>query len=137
MSVAPIQQTILAVDDTPTNITLLAGLLGEQYKVRAATNGAKALEPRGSEPGSEMLVGVSSTASIVCCTTAMEIPLYPAIFFSPAALSSPSTVGIVAFAAGAGVRVLGETGTVFISGEPSSAAGLATASRLQKLATTR
>lgn len=36
--------TILIVDDTPTNIQLLNSMLREQYKVKAATNGAKALK---------------------------------------------------------------------------------------------
>jgi putative two-component system response regulator len=30
---------ILVVDDTPDNISLLSGLLKEQYKVKVATNG--------------------------------------------------------------------------------------------------
>jgi adenylate cyclase len=36
--------TILAVDDTPDNLSLLADLLGDHYRVRVATNGARALE---------------------------------------------------------------------------------------------
>ncbi|HYC46357.1 MAG TPA: SpoIIE family protein phosphatase [Burkholderiales bacterium] len=52
------QQTILAVDDTPTNISLLAGLLGEQYKVRAATNGAKALELAAANPPDLILLDI-------------------------------------------------------------------------------
>ncbi len=36
--------TILIVDDTPDNITLLTSLLGEQYKNKVATNGIKALK---------------------------------------------------------------------------------------------
>lgn len=36
--------TVLAVDDTPANLSLLAGLLGDRYRIRAATNGQKALE---------------------------------------------------------------------------------------------
>jgi sigma-B regulation protein RsbU (phosphoserine phosphatase) len=51
-------QTILAVDDTPTNISLLAGLLGEQYKVRAATNGAKALELAAANPPDLILLDI-------------------------------------------------------------------------------
>jgi adenylate cyclase len=37
-------QTILAVDDTPDNLSLLADLLGDRYRIRVATNGARALE---------------------------------------------------------------------------------------------
>src|SRR5687767_538961 len=58
MTTAPTPQTILAVDDTPTNISLLAGLLGEQYKVRAATNGAKALELAAANPPDLILLDI-------------------------------------------------------------------------------
>jgi sigma-B regulation protein RsbU (phosphoserine phosphatase) len=51
-------QTILAVDDTPTNITLLAGLLGEQYRVKAATSGAKALELAAANPPDLILLDI-------------------------------------------------------------------------------
>jgi len=40
----PKRQTILVVDDMPTNIDILAGLLDDRYKVKAARTGAKALE---------------------------------------------------------------------------------------------
>ena len=36
--------TILCVDDTPANLSLLSGLLKELYRVKAVTNGVKALE---------------------------------------------------------------------------------------------
>ena len=54
----PATETILAVDDTPTNISLLAGLLGEQYKVKAATNGAKALELAAANPPDLILLDI-------------------------------------------------------------------------------
>jgi len=38
------KQTILAVDDNPTNIKLLEGILGDKYKVLVAYNGADAIE---------------------------------------------------------------------------------------------
>ncbi|WP_051379019.1 HD domain-containing phosphohydrolase [Derxia gummosa] len=41
---APAQETILAVDDTPANLSLLAALLGKRYRVQLAPSGAKALE---------------------------------------------------------------------------------------------
>lgn len=37
------KKTLLVVDDTPANIALLSGLLRGQYRVKAATSGAKAL----------------------------------------------------------------------------------------------
>ena len=36
-------KTVLVVDDTPANIQLLAELLKEKYKIKAATSGEKAL----------------------------------------------------------------------------------------------
>lgn len=38
------QSIVLVVDDTPTNIQLLNGILREDYKVKAATSGEKALK---------------------------------------------------------------------------------------------
>ena len=58
MTPATTQATILAVDDTPTNIALLAGLLGEHYKVKAATNGAKALELAAANPPDLILLDI-------------------------------------------------------------------------------
>ncbi len=40
----PPRPTILVVDDTPDNLMLLSGLLKDEYRVRLAQNGAKALE---------------------------------------------------------------------------------------------
>ena len=40
----PQRPTILIVDDTPDNLMLLSSLLKEEYRVRLAQNGAKALE---------------------------------------------------------------------------------------------
>ena len=58
MNPARAPETILAVDDTPANITLLAGLLGEQYKVKVATNGAKALELAAANPPDLILLDI-------------------------------------------------------------------------------
>ena len=51
-------QTILAVDDTPTNLSLIAGLLGERYRVKVASNGAKALELAAANPPDLILLDV-------------------------------------------------------------------------------
>lgn len=42
--------TVLVVDDIPDNIKLIHGILSEQYIVRAATSGVKALELVRVEP---------------------------------------------------------------------------------------
>jgi DNA-binding response OmpR family regulator len=44
------QSIVLVVDDTPTNIQLLNGILREHYKVKAATNGEKALKIARNKP---------------------------------------------------------------------------------------
>ncbi|MCZ8157435.1 MAG: response regulator [Leptospira sp.] len=41
---ADTRKTILIVDDTPENITILKEVLGHQYKIKATTNGKKALD---------------------------------------------------------------------------------------------
>jgi len=44
MSETQSRQTILIVDDTPENIDVLRGILVDEYKVKAATDGARALK---------------------------------------------------------------------------------------------
>ena len=39
----PEQKLILAVDDTPLNISVITGALKDTYKIKVATSGAKAL----------------------------------------------------------------------------------------------
>ena len=48
--------TILVVDDTPDNITLLCSLLGDQYRNKVATNGAKALKIARSDPKPDLIL---------------------------------------------------------------------------------
>jgi class 3 adenylate cyclase len=50
--------SILAVDDTPNNLSLLAELLRGEYRVRAATNGAKALELALANPPDLILLDI-------------------------------------------------------------------------------
>jgi adenylate cyclase len=51
-------QTILAVDDTPANLSLLAGLLGAGYRIKVATSGAKALELAVASPPDLILLDI-------------------------------------------------------------------------------
>ena len=51
--------TILAVDDIPANLSLLDGLLRDRYRVRVATNGAKALELALASPPDLILLDVT------------------------------------------------------------------------------
>ena len=53
------QQTILVVDDMPANIDVLVGLLGDDYKVKAARNGEKTLKiARSANPPDLILLDV-------------------------------------------------------------------------------
>ncbi len=44
------KMTILIVDDTPDNISLLCSLLGDRYRNKVATNGPKALKIAEATP---------------------------------------------------------------------------------------
>lgn len=48
--------TILLVDDTPDNITLLCFLLGQDYRNKIATNGRKAIEIAKTDPQPDLIL---------------------------------------------------------------------------------
>ncbi len=50
------KSTILVVDDTPCNLTLLSGLLKEKYKVKVANCGEKALKIAQSNPPPDLIL---------------------------------------------------------------------------------
>ncbi|CAN5495928.1 two-component system response regulator [soil metagenome] len=50
------KQTILIVDDTPDNISLLSALLKDTYKIKIATNGQKALQIAAGEPHPDLIL---------------------------------------------------------------------------------
>jgi len=50
------KQSILVVDDSPGNITVLSGLLRKDYKVKAATNGRDAIAIARSEPHPDLIL---------------------------------------------------------------------------------
>ena len=50
------KSTILIVDDTPDNITLVANLLKQDYKTKIATNGATALKIAFSESPPDLIL---------------------------------------------------------------------------------
>ena len=52
------KKTILVVDDTPENIDILVGILGESYKVKAAPSGEKALKSAGKRPPDLILLDI-------------------------------------------------------------------------------
>jgi putative two-component system response regulator len=50
------RQTILVVDDVPQNIDVLAGILSNRYRVKAATDGARALAIARSSPAPDLIL---------------------------------------------------------------------------------
>jgi len=56
---APEKETILVVDDTPDNLSLMAGLLKDTYRVKLANSGEKALAAvRGPSPPDLILLDI-------------------------------------------------------------------------------
>ncbi|MBF0280440.1 MAG: response regulator [SAR324 cluster bacterium] len=52
------KKTVLVVDDTPENIDILVGVLGESYKVKAAPSGEKALKSASKKPPDLILLDI-------------------------------------------------------------------------------
>lgn len=50
------RQIVMIVDDTPDNISLLSGLLKDQYKIKIATNGLKALQIAMLNPAPDLIL---------------------------------------------------------------------------------
>ena len=55
LDLAP-KATILVVDDTPNNLALMSGLLKNQYKVKIANNGEKALKIAQADPLPDLIL---------------------------------------------------------------------------------
>lgn len=50
------KKTILVVDDTPDNLSLMSGLLKDDYKVKVANNGEKALKIAATDPQPDLIL---------------------------------------------------------------------------------
>ena len=50
------KDTLLVVDDTPENLTLMAGILKDEYRVKVATNGEKAISIAQSIPHPDLIL---------------------------------------------------------------------------------
>ena len=50
------RQTLLIVDDTPDNITLLSGLLKNRYRIKVATQGERALKIAAIDPSPDLIL---------------------------------------------------------------------------------
>ena len=55
---SPPLPTLLVVDDTPANLSLMAGLLHQEYRVKLANSGARALDLAQREPPDLVLLDV-------------------------------------------------------------------------------
>src|SRR5215813_8778283 len=51
-----VKQTVLIVDDTPDNLTLMTGLLKDTYKTRVANNGERALKLAATLPYPDLIL---------------------------------------------------------------------------------
>lgn len=50
------QATVLVVDDTPTNLTVMGELLSPHYRVRVASSGQRALAAAASDPRPDIIL---------------------------------------------------------------------------------
>ncbi len=58
MNAASERPTVLVVDDTPANLSLLSNLLKEQYRIKVANSGKKALELAAAAPPDLVLLDI-------------------------------------------------------------------------------
>jgi CheY-like chemotaxis protein len=56
MNQADSKNTVLIVDDSPANIQVVNSILKDIYKIRIATNGAKALELAKATPPPDLIL---------------------------------------------------------------------------------
>ena len=57
------RQTILVVDDTPENIDVLSEILSDEYRVKVANNGEKALKIVYSDDPPDLILPTSSSST--------------------------------------------------------------------------
>ena len=50
------RKTILVVDDVPANIDLIKGILGGEYKIKAATSGERGLKVAAKSPPPDLIL---------------------------------------------------------------------------------
>src|ERR1700741_4020450 len=88
MNQADEKKTVLLVDDTPANIQIANSILKDTYKIRIATNGAKALELANITPLPDLIlldVMMPEMDGYEVCTrlkTAVETRDIPVIFLT-------------------------------------------------------
>lgn len=87
-NVKPQRPTLLVVDDTPENLTHMAGILKDEYKVKVANNGEKAIAIAGSDPKPDLIlldIMMPNLDGYAVCATLKRDPLtrsIPVIFLT-------------------------------------------------------
>src|SRR6201984_1366733 len=108
MNQADEKKTLLLVDDTPANIQVANSILKDTYKIRIATNGAKALELANVIPSPDLILldvmmpemdGYEVCARLKMAADTREIPV---IFLTGQTQIEDETRG---FRVGAGVSI--------------------------------
>ena len=59
-------KSVLIVDDTPTNVGVISGVLKDLYKTKVATNGEKALVLASASEKPDLRTGSPSTFRLCC-----------------------------------------------------------------------
>ncbi len=94
------KQVVLIVDDTPDNITLLSALLKDNYRIKIATNGIKALHIAATSPAPDLIlldVMMPEMDGYETCRRLKENPMtadIPVIFLTAKSQVSDEEMGL-------------------------------------------
>jgi CheY-like chemotaxis protein len=92
--------TILVVDDTPDNLTILTSLLKERWKIKIAINGEKAIKIAQQTPGPDLILldimmpGMDGYEVCRILKSSPETAGIPVIFLSAKAQESDKQRGL-------------------------------------------
>jgi putative two-component system response regulator len=95
-----VKQVVLIVDDTPDNITLLSALLKDNYRIKIATNGIKALHIAATTPAPDLIlldVMMPEMDGYETCRRLKENPMtadIPVIFLTAKSQVSDEEMGL-------------------------------------------
>jgi len=92
--------TILVVDDTPDNLSLMSGILKDSYKVKVANSGEKALQIADSVPAPDLILldimmpGIDGYQTCIRLQTHVNTRNVPIIFLTAKAEVEDETYGL-------------------------------------------
>jgi putative two-component system response regulator len=92
--------TILVVDDTPDNLSLMSGILKDSYKVKVANSGEKALQIAGTLPAPDLILldimmpGIDGYQTCIRLQTHANTKHVPIIFLTAKAEVEDETYGL-------------------------------------------